>query len=138
MPNLKEQMAQLVEEFDAAETIEEARAIKSRMDEVQNLIKTAGEKKSLLAELESKEDINVNQNAQARTLGEYAVKNLDLSAMRAGHAKSAGTGFGYKAATDAHCAESDLGKIVVDALTVTNPHDFDLNYIIENLAENPV
>ena len=67
MPNLKEQMAQLVEEFDAAETIEEARAIKSRMDEVQNLIKTAGEKKSLLAELESKEDVNVNQNDQRVT-----------------------------------------------------------------------
>ena len=108
MPNLKEQMAKLVEEFDAAQTIEEARAIKSRMDEVQDLIKTAGEKKNLLAGLESEEDVNVNQNDQARTLGEYAAKNLDLSAMRRGQSKSAGTGFGFKTYTDPQASQQML------------------------------
>ena len=35
-----------------------------------------------------------------KTLGEFAMKNLNLDAMRAGNAKSAGTGFGFKTYTD--------------------------------------
>jgi len=46
--------------------------------------------------------------AAARTLGEFAVQNLDLTAMRLGAAKSAGTGFGFKAATDAHTSQQML------------------------------
>ena len=120
MPSLKEQMETLVKEFDEAQTIEEARAIKSRMDEVQDLIKTAGEKKQLLAGLESKEDVSVNQNDRPMTLGEYAVKNLDLSAMRAGASKSAGTGFGFKTYTDAQTSQQMLetSKDVVDVASM--------------------
>ena len=43
----------------------------------------------------------------ARTLGEFAMKNLDLTAMRLGMAQSAGTGY-FKAATDPHTAQQML------------------------------
>ena len=46
----------------------------------------------------------------ARTLGEFAAKNLDLSAMRAGMSRSAGTDFGYKTATDPH------GTVTVESI----------------------
>ena len=41
-------------------------------------------------------------DALIKSLGEYAVKHLDLTAIRSGAAKSAGTGFGFKAATAVH------------------------------------
>ena len=43
----------------------------------------------------------------ARTLGEFAMKNLDLTAMRLGMAQSAGTGY-FKAATDPHTSQQML------------------------------
>ena len=89
MPNLKEQMQQLMADFDAAETIEAARDIKGRMDELQQLIDTAEEKKNLLDSLNSDKETTVNDTTI--TLGEYAEKNLNLDAVRNGSAKSAGT-----------------------------------------------
>ena len=101
MPNLNEQMAALMEEFDSAETIEAAREIKSRMDEVQSLIDTAEEKKSLLDSLTSEKETTVD-NTTAKTLGEYAEKNLDLSSLKDGNAVKTSTAYGFKAATDVH------------------------------------
>ncbi len=43
--------------------------------------------------------------AAPKTLGEFAIKNLDLTAMRIGAAKSAGTDYGYKAYTDAQTSQ---------------------------------
>lgn len=45
-----------------------------------------------------------SDDAPAKTLGEFAAKRLDLSAMRSGNSKSAATGYGFKAYTDAHTA----------------------------------
>lgn len=44
----------------------------------------------------------------ARTLGEFAMKNLDLTAMRLGAAKSAGTGYGFKTYTDPQTSQQIL------------------------------
>lgn len=44
------------------------------------------------------------EDVPAKSLGDFAAKNLKLDALREGDAKSAGTGFAYKAATDAHTA----------------------------------
>ena len=44
----------------------------------------------------------------ARTLGEFAEKNLDLSAMRAGASKSAGTNYGFKTYTDPQTSQQIL------------------------------
>lgn len=43
-------------------------------------------------------------DAPAKTLGEFAVKNLDLSGIRRGTSRTAATGYGFKAATDPHTA----------------------------------
>ena len=52
----------------------------------------------------------------AKTLGEFALANLDLDAMRTGRIKSTGTNFGFKAYTDAQTSQQVLetSKDVVD------------------------
>lgn len=76
---------------DATEAVKAAQAAIDAAKEGEALIKSLG---NAGADPEPKR--------AAKTLGEYAVQNLDLSAVRAGAAKSAGTGFGFKAATDVH------------------------------------
>lgn len=84
----------------------DAEAIKSATEEVkaaQAALDAAKEGEELIKSLgtgEGKKDAK-----SARTLGEFAVKNLDLSGMRMGTAHSAGTGFDFKAATDPHTAQ---------------------------------
>lgn len=55
-----------------------------------------------------------------KTLGDYAMKHLDLSAVRAGASKSAGTGFGFKTYTDAQTSQQVLqtSTDVVDTVAV--------------------
>ena len=43
-----------------------------------------------------------------KTLGEFALKNLNLDAIRSGSAKSAGTGFGFKTYTDPQVSQQML------------------------------
>lgn len=78
-----------IEEFKAAEDAKKA------ADDAANLVKSLDNTNT------TKEPDAMTETAP-KTLGEYAEKNLDLTSMRAGAAKSAGTGFGFKAATDVH------------------------------------
>lgn len=80
-------LAKAIEEFKAAE------AAKKSADEAASIIDALGNTDPV------KKETNVSD---AKTLGEFAAKNLDLTSMRAGAAKSAGTSYGYKAATDVH------------------------------------
>lgn len=80
-------LAKAIEEFKAAE------AAKKSADEAASIIDALGNTDPV------KKDDTMQD---AKTLGEFAAKNLDLTSMRAGAAKSAGTGFGFKAATDVH------------------------------------
>ena len=88
----------------------DAEAIKSATEAVkaaQAAIDAAKEGEALIKSF-GKSEGKPAAKAAARTLGEFAVQNLDLTAMRLGAAKSAGTGFGFKAATDAHTSQQML------------------------------
>lgn len=74
----------------------------ARADEIVNVeIPRAKRSAEILAKMENSE-VHENMNENISTLGEFAVKNLDLSGIQGGSAKSAGTDFGYKANTDIH------------------------------------
>ena len=80
-----------IDEFKAAE------AAKHAADEAAALVK------SLDNTTTTKEPDTMD--AQPKTLGEYALKNLDLTAMRLGQSRSAGTDFGFKTYTDAQTSQ---------------------------------
>jgi HK97 family phage major capsid protein len=78
-------------------------AANEQFKNAQAAIKAAEEGAALIKSLGANEGTKPAKSDPApRTLGEFAVKNLDLTAVRAGSAKSAGTGFGFKAATTVH------------------------------------
>ena len=112
---MREQLLDLksaVENGDA-DAIKQATDLKARIeqaDQANDLLKFMGDgAKSAAAD------------KPARTLGEFAAKNLDLSAMRAGYSKSAGTAFAFKAATDPHgtVAMESVDQRVVDPVVRT-------------------
>lgn len=118
MTNLIERKAALVADLEHAETREQVDAIKADIDAVQQLIDTAEEKKNLLDQLNSEKENSMNESIETpKTLGEFAAKNLDLSAVRSGAAKSAGTDFGFKAYTDPQVAQTitDYNRNVADS-----------------------
>ena len=105
--NLKQKLEEAKANLTAALENGDAEAIKSATDAVkaaQAALKAAEEGAALLKSFGQPE--GKVETKGARTLGEYAVKNLDLTAVRAGAAKSAGTGYGFKAATDAHTSQT--------------------------------
>lgn len=82
---------------DATEAVKAAQAALDAAKEGEALIKSLGNAGA-----------DPDPKRAAKTLGEFAVQNLDLTAMRLGAAKSAGTGYGFKAATDAHTSQQML------------------------------
>lgn len=96
-------MDELMKKLEAAETVEEINEAKAAIEAEQAREKAVAEKAALLEGMKAAEAKEVKP-AEAKTIGEYAEKNLDLDAMRMGRAKSAGTGYGFKAATDVHAA----------------------------------
>ena len=64
---------------------------KEQADEADSLIKSLSN---------PKEEKPMDTITEAKTIGEYAAKNLDLTAIRSGAAKTAGTEYGFKAYTD--------------------------------------
>ena len=90
----------------------DAEAIKSAIEQVkaaQAAIDAAREGDALIKALGTNDGKKADEQP-ARTLGEFAAKNLDLTALRTGMSQSAGTGY-FKAATDPHTAQQ---MIVVD------------------------
>ena len=86
---------------------DDAEAIKAATETVkaaQDAVKAAEDAAELMKSFGSN-DGDAKSEAPARTLGEFAMKNLDLTAMRLGAAKSAGTGYGFKAYTDAQTSQ---------------------------------
>ena len=107
--NLKEQLAAAKTALTEAVKAEDVEAIKTATAEVKRLqeaIAAADEAKDLLKSLGTNEGKKEGESEKpARTLGEYALKHLDLSAIRAGAAQSAGTPYGFKAYTDAQTSQ---------------------------------
>lgn len=94
-------MNELMEKLEAAETVEEINEIKAAIDAEKSRKAVVAEKSAILDALKADEPKPVKAES-FKTLGDFAAKSLDLSAIRAGAAKSAGTGYAFKAATDAH------------------------------------
>lgn len=78
-----------IDEFKAAE------ADKKSAEEADDLIKSLGTVKE-----------NTIMEETTKTLGEFALKNLDLAPVRDGASKSAGTNFGFKAYTDPQVSQT--------------------------------
>jgi HK97 family phage major capsid protein len=100
MQQLEDAKHALTEAMDGTD----AEAIKSATEAVkaaQAAVDAAKEGEALIASFGTHQG-EADPEQPAKSLGEYAVKHLDLSAIRSGAAKSAGTGFGFKAATDVH------------------------------------
>ena len=125
MPTINERLeaakAALVEAKDG----EDATALQSAIDEfkaAEAAKKSADEADALIASLANpKEEKKMDQTiATPKSLGEFALANLKLDAMRAGEAKAAGTGYGFKAATDVHMSSP---VEVIDRNVVTTARD---------------
>ena len=98
---------ELAAQLEAAETVEEIEAAKSAIEAEQAHIKAVEEKGKLLESMKGAK-VEAKAEEDAKSLGDYAVKNLNLDAMRAGSAKSAGTGFGFKTYTDPQVSQQML------------------------------
>lgn len=103
LEDAKSALATAMENGDA----EAMSAATEQVKAAQDAVKAAEEGAALIKSLGANEATEPAKSDPApRTLGEFAAKNLDLTAMRLGAAKSAGTGFGFKAATDAHTSQT--------------------------------
>ena len=82
----------------------DAEAINAATEQVkaaQAAVKAAEDGAALIKSLGANDGTKpAKSEAAPRTLGEFALANLDLTAMRVGSAKSAGTKFGFKTYTD--------------------------------------
>ena len=100
-------MDELIKKLEAAETVDEINECKAAIEAEKAREKAISEKAAILEGMKAPEPKEVKA-APAKSLGEYAAKNLDLDAMRMGRAKSAGTGFGFKAYTDPQVSQQML------------------------------
>lgn len=112
-------MEELFAQLENAETVEAINEAKDAIEAEKARQEAIAEKGKILSSLKSAEPKAVERD-EAKTLGEYAVKNLDLSAVRSGASKSAGTGFGFKAYTDAQSSQQILtyDQSVVDVASM--------------------
>ena len=110
MPTINERLeaakAALVEAKDG----EDAEALSSAIAEFKAASKAkeeADEADSLIKSLiNPTEEKPMDTITEAKTIGEYALKNLDLTAIRNGDAKTAGTEYGFKAYTDPQVSQT--------------------------------
>lgn len=100
-----EKMEELMEQLEAAETVDEINTIKDEIEAEKSRKAVIAEKSAILDSFKAEKPVEAKSEAEPRTLGDWAVKNLDLSAVRSGASKSAGTGFGFKTYTDAQTSQ---------------------------------
>lgn len=96
---MSEKMKELMAQLETAETVEEINEIKAAIEMEKARQAAIQEKAAILDSLKGQKK-ETGKDAPAKTLGEFAAKNLDLSAVRSGASKTAGTGFGFKTYTD--------------------------------------
>lgn len=113
-------MNELMEKLEAAETVEEINEVKAEIEAEKSRKAAIAEKSAILESLKAEKPAEVKSEPAPKTLGEFAAKNLDLSAVRAGASKSAGTGFGFKTYTDPQVSQQivDYDKNVVDVASM--------------------
>lgn len=93
-------MEELMNQLESAETVEEINEVKSAIEAEKAHQAAIAEKAALLDSFKAEEPKTAKAESEPKTLGEFAAKNLDLSLIRSGASKSAGTGFGFKTYTD--------------------------------------
>ena len=98
-------MNELMEKLEAAETVEEINEVKAAIVAEKERQEVIAEKSAILDSFKTAEPVEAKEEPEPKTLGEYAAKHLDLSAIRSGASKSAGTGFGFKTYTDAQTSQ---------------------------------
>ena len=109
----------ITERFEAAKSAlaqlkdsEDADALQSAIDEykaAEAAKKSADEAAQLIKSLDNTTTTQKEATVETpKTLGDFALKSLDLTAMRAGAARSAGTDFGFKTYTDAQTSQQIL------------------------------
>ena len=103
-----EKMTELMEKLEAAESVEDIKSATAEIVAEKERQEVIAEKSHILESFKAAEPKAAEPEPAPKTLGEYAAKNLDLSAIRSGHAKSAGTGYGFKAYTDAQTSQQML------------------------------
>ena len=96
---MSEKMKELMAQLESAETVEQINEIKAAIDAEKARQAAIQEKAAILESLKGQKK-ETGKDAPAKTLGEFAAKNLDLTAVRSGASKTAGTGFGFKTYTD--------------------------------------
>ena len=96
---MSEKMKELMAQLETAETVEEINEVKAAIDAEKARQAAIQEKAAILESLKGQKK-ETGKDAPAKTLGEFAAKNLDLTAVRSGASKTAGTGFGFKTYTD--------------------------------------
>jgi len=101
-------MNELMEKLESAETVEEINSVKAEIEQEKSRQEAIAEKSKILNSFKASKAVEPKEEAEAKTLGEYAAKNLDLSGVRAGHERSAGTGYGFKTYTDAQTSQTML------------------------------
>ena len=90
-----------------AEAIEQAEAALAEVAELEEKLAEAERKDNVLAALKAAAPTNANSKENTMpTIGEYALKNLDLTAIRNGAAKTAGTEYGFKVYTDPQVSQT--------------------------------
>lgn len=112
-------------EADDPEAIAKGEELVAEIAELDEKLAKAATKAALLGSIKSTEPVAAGEDKPARTLGEFAAKSLNLEGMRNGSARSAGTDFGFKAATDIHVSSpvEVIDQRVVDIARATDIRD---------------
>ena len=109
-------MTELMEKLEAAESVEEINEVKAEIDAEKSRQAAIAEKSAILDSFKAEKTVEVKSEPEPKTLGEYALKHLDLDSLRAGRVMDAGTDFGFKTYTDAQTSQQMLvtSRDVVD------------------------
>lgn len=110
--NLKEKLADLAKQFDAAETIEEAREIKGQMDEIKERIALIEEKESIMDGLKADEPVKSSKKEAPATLGKHAAAHI--AGKRGGEQRFSLVAPEFKAAGDINTIPASVSPALVD------------------------
>ena len=118
MPKFKQQYDEAKSALDAAMSGEDIDAIKAATENLKAAkaaLDAANEAESLMLKFGGN-DGKADSEQPVRTLGDFALKNLDLTGLRSGAIKSSGTDFGFKTYTDAQASQQIIqyDRSVVD------------------------
>ncbi len=122
---LETKKSELLEKLANCETLEEAKGIKAELDQVNSQIQLAAEKKAAIDAM--KADKPVKAETEAKTFGEFAAKNLDMSRVKGVPGGSSATpyfkgtqtftGYGVPEITTSHTVADHPAKSpIIDAL----------------------